>query len=403
MATITIKNVGPIKSAENLELKKVNVFMGPQSSGKSTIAKIISFCTWVEKRLMLDGFFRENFLERLKTFHNFEDAYFPLDAFIRYESTYCVIAFSKKKKPNVEIFVKTGDMLFENRKNIFIPAERNFAASIPNLGRYKEANNNVMSFLYDWYEAKKYYPKSNMINIPALGVAFYNVENEDKDVVVIDNEKEIILQNASSGIQSTLPLYILLDYMNKILYEKEIILSPFEKEKIKEMSKPVMESELQKMTEPIVESKYQEIKEFFINKFIHSREYHFSQFIVEEPEQNLFPSTQRDLVYHLLQLITGERDHRLVITTHSPYILYALNNCMMAGLVFNKMDEEDKANIACKASLINPKDVSIFQIDDGFLKNIQQEDGLIGGNFFDEKMKEIMDDYYTLLKYYDEE
>ena len=52
MATITIKNVGPVKEA-HFELNKINVFMGPQSSGKSTIAKIISYCQWVEKRRFL--------------------------------------------------------------------------------------------------------------------------------------------------------------------------------------------------------------------------------------------------------------------------------------------------------------------------------------------------------------
>lgn len=33
----------------DIELKKVNIFMGPQSCGKSTLAKIICFCTWMEK------------------------------------------------------------------------------------------------------------------------------------------------------------------------------------------------------------------------------------------------------------------------------------------------------------------------------------------------------------------
>ena len=49
MSTITIKNIGPIKEVVEISLNRINVFMGPQSSGKSTIAKIISFCTWVEK------------------------------------------------------------------------------------------------------------------------------------------------------------------------------------------------------------------------------------------------------------------------------------------------------------------------------------------------------------------
>ena len=44
MNTITIRNVGPIKDV-TLDLNKVNVIMGPQSSGKSTIAKTISLRT----------------------------------------------------------------------------------------------------------------------------------------------------------------------------------------------------------------------------------------------------------------------------------------------------------------------------------------------------------------------
>lgn len=43
MTTIEIRNVGPIKEVSEITLNSVNVFMGPQSSGKSTIAKIISY------------------------------------------------------------------------------------------------------------------------------------------------------------------------------------------------------------------------------------------------------------------------------------------------------------------------------------------------------------------------
>ena len=48
MARICIKNVGPIKQVD-INLKRINVFIGMQSSGKSTIAKIISFCSWLDK------------------------------------------------------------------------------------------------------------------------------------------------------------------------------------------------------------------------------------------------------------------------------------------------------------------------------------------------------------------
>ena len=43
MAHLIIKNIGPINEVE-FDLNKINIFMGPQSSGKSTIAKIVSYC-----------------------------------------------------------------------------------------------------------------------------------------------------------------------------------------------------------------------------------------------------------------------------------------------------------------------------------------------------------------------
>ncbi|KUK57770.1 MAG: hypothetical protein XD81_1399 [Bacteroidetes bacterium 38_7] len=48
MRRITVRNVGPIKDAQ-LELKKINILIGQQSTGKSTLAKIACYCSWVEK------------------------------------------------------------------------------------------------------------------------------------------------------------------------------------------------------------------------------------------------------------------------------------------------------------------------------------------------------------------
>ena len=48
MRRLVIRNVGPIRSVD-IRLNKVNVFIGQQGSGKSTIAKIVSFCSWLEK------------------------------------------------------------------------------------------------------------------------------------------------------------------------------------------------------------------------------------------------------------------------------------------------------------------------------------------------------------------
>ena len=42
MAHLSIRNVGPVRDID-IDLNRINVFIGPQSCGKSTIAKIISF------------------------------------------------------------------------------------------------------------------------------------------------------------------------------------------------------------------------------------------------------------------------------------------------------------------------------------------------------------------------
>lgn len=72
MAQLIIKNIGPIKDID-ITLNKVNVIIGPQSSGKSTINKIACFCSWVEKKVSLEQSFDfflkdDNFITNLIVF-----------------------------------------------------------------------------------------------------------------------------------------------------------------------------------------------------------------------------------------------------------------------------------------------------------------------------------------------
>ena len=56
MASLHIKNFGPILDSTKIELTPLMVLIGRQSSGKSTFMKLLSFCRWVEKKNYgLDG------------------------------------------------------------------------------------------------------------------------------------------------------------------------------------------------------------------------------------------------------------------------------------------------------------------------------------------------------------
>lgn len=97
------------------------------------------------------------------------------------------------------------------------------------------------------------------------------------------------------------------------------------------------------------------------------------------------------------------REHQLVITTHSPFILFAINNCMMGGLVGDKIPSNERDKIASFPAWIQPSDVSIYEIHDGRIRYIQDEDGIIEDNYLNQAYKENSNEYLSMLNYYDDE
>jgi predicted ATPase len=423
MAKIKINDVGPIKKAD-LTLNKVNVFMGPQSSGKSTIAKIISYCTWVEKDVAtsqsLDKYDNngKHFKEHLEKYHKM-NKYFRSDSYISYESDVVEMEY---KAENFSI--KWKDRYAYKRSKIsYIPSERNMI-TLPEVKKVEFGDTNIRSFLFDWSDARKNYTKSEL-SLLNLGVNYYYNEKADEDYIIKHqngNSYNVLLPNASSGLQSITPLLAMIDYLTFRIYNQEESISLEWNDRRKRVLGMLLEELVfkkyfgndfnkseEQMTKIAEKLKTRDDKRFneLFEKFMSIEgmlfSTHSSQFIIEEPEQNLFPETQRDLIYYLLEkCLDKKREHRLTITIHSPYILYALNNCMMGELVKNKMiNASEREKIKCANSLINPECVSIYEIHNGELEKIQQEDGLISENYFDTKMKELMDDFYVMLNYYD--
>ena len=111
----------------------------------------------------------------------------------------------------------------------------------------------------------------------------------------------------------------------------------------------------------------------------------------------------------MISEINHGRNHRLVMTTHSPYILYAINNCLLASLVKDKMDEDLASSVSCVKYAVSPADVSVWSIKDGCVRNdkgephhtIQDDRGLIRKNYFNDVMKDVMGDFNTLLSFLD--
>lgn len=418
MTTIKIRNIGPIKEVPEITLNRVNVFMGPQSSGKSTIAKIISYCTWLEKEMATSHLAKEyalttRFKDELESFHKIK-GYFRADSYIRYQSDVVEIIWSGDRcYPEL-----INRLAYQRSKIAYIPSERNMVI-LPEARRVELGSTNVRSFLFDWFTARE---MCTDLPILDLGVNYRYVEAKEEDHIQGgegDSAYDILLSNASSGLQSLTPLLVMIEYLTKWIYEEERL--SFEQESKRKETAFILMREILLGRRPnqLTSFSDQDDLKSFLNRLLDEKdpdatklfnEYskhitsllktHNSQFIIEEPEMNLFPETQRDLVFHLLNRCLEREGNRLTITTHSHYILYALNNCMMAGLVYDKMDEGLKERLKCGPFRIAPSYISIYEIREGVIKQIQQTDGLIEDNYFDQQMGELMEDFYLMLNYY---
>ncbi len=416
---IKIKNVGPIKDIE-ITLNKINVFMGPQSCGKSTIAKIVSFCSWFEKNAILKGTSTNEFYPGLVQFHNFEDSYFCETSYIEYKTEWTQMVFQKGNL-TAETQIGLEKPTFRNKKIEYIPAERNFV-SVPGFGNYNESRDNIKAFLDDWFLYKQEIVSQAQFDMPltALPGSYYYTKDNNQDNILLANGKTISLRHSSSGLMSVTPLLIVFNHVVEKLYKKSRGLSPFEivhintlidnmkmEEPLKEQLRALVSS-INSLSSTISVENRDAIQKRLIDTLNISTDYAFSEVIIEEPELNLFPETQAQLLCYLLQKINNpEYQHQLILTTHSPYVLYALNNCILASEVKEKVDAELQPDIAMYSQAnVKPSEVSIWEIKEGYIvgrtgKNstIQDESGFVRKNFFNNIMKGIMVDFSNMLQY----
>lgn len=438
MLQIIINQIGPIDSIE-LKLNKFNVLIGPQSSGKSTIAKIISFCLWLEKDVLLHrsgSYVNFDFVEKqLLEFHKLKN-YLNEGYLILFHSDTIHFQYNKDI-----CSVELRDEFEQSKigKVAYIPAERN-AVTLPNITSLKMPENSTRSFIFDWLEIHQKFQKQNAIDLLNLRLKYYYEETSQKDMIVLENGKEIMLEEASSGLQSVVPLYVYIHYLTHWVYEHQEDISFDKKEKIEKILREellkiitanipnpelsrrtidlfLMDVNNQKLAKNFLETG-RKLKESggtneIINTISNLEENishpHYSNIILEEPELNLFPETQKDLMYDMLAMINNNRD-RMIITTHSPYLLYALNNCMLGYLVHDHIPIEETELQFVQDSMIDPKDVSVWEIREGkfaaYKENpnhtIQDSQGLIRTNYFDRIMKNIMADFSSLMDYCDE-
>jgi predicted ATPase len=406
MSRIKIRNFGPVKKGLQegdgwIEVKKVTVFIGNQGSGKSTVAKLVSTFTWIEKSLVR-GDYNKKWFERKNKLKNQYLNYHRLENYfkgngsdqtvIEYEGDAYLI---KYENGALSIQEKPGGS-YPLPQVMYVPAERNFIAYIKTPKELKLSSESLKEFLTEFDNAKNEIKGAVKLPVNDVDVEYDKLN----DTLNLKGEGyKVKLTEASSGFQSLVPLYLVSAHLaHAVEKQSEGNKEPMSSEEMKKFKKGVEEiwsnenltDEQKRIALSVLSSKFN--KTAFIN-------------IVEEPEQNLFPGAQRKLLNSLLALNNLNTGNKLIMTTHSPYLINYLTLAVKAGILKEKTNSTNQREkleaIVPLTSTIRPNELAIYELDEqeGSITKLEAFEGLPSDeNQLNERLGESNELFAQLLE-----
>jgi AAA15 family ATPase/GTPase len=425
------QTTGPsgIKELE-IEIKRINILIGPQASGKSVCAKLLFYFKnfvseiWsiVENQQTerdLDSNYSQTFEE-----------YFPPSSwgdhnfFIRYEICDAFIEISKRQDSKGKLVLKYSDFfkkelaklqslleIIEERKidrnlinqieityafqalkkkvikeslgdslsnslcqeaaftQLFIPAGRSFFANLQSsIFSFLSSNNALDPFLIAF--------GSTYENIKGLRSRFRDRSEEKKD---IQDEISKLIEKALCG---------------KYVQEKgKDFLEVTDGRRINIANSSSGQQETLPLT--IILAALPFLTSSGSGQTVY----------IEEPEAHLFPSAQRNII-ELIATVFNSRKEKLqfFITTHSPYVLTAFNNLLQAGLLYEEYEESNQdilrqiEKIVPRYKALTTGDLSAYVLENGECRSIICSDtGLIDARVIDSVSDELAIEFDKLI------
>ncbi len=386
MDRLIVKNFGPLKDI-NIKLNEINLFIGENGSGKSVLGKLITILyniynnmnltmdniiksfdeykiNYLSKDTIIEltGISNDNKIENMITIknlefqfgslmNNFKNNYSKLQSiknhqeeeinkFTNYLKTIKKLNNEKKLKYILKKLETINNIIskFNKLQSRYIPSERNFISIISqSLSSFIVADiplpKYLLQFSSDFENATNQIQELNILNIKYI----YD-KGLDRHKIYYDDQNYLLLNESSSGIQAVIPLLITYKYFTE--------------------------------------------------------EYH--SIVIEEPEQNLFPKAQKEVIDFIIENL--QKNNQLFLMTHSPYILTALNNLILAHDVKTVKGEEAIKGLVKSSQCIPFEEINAYYIENGKAIDIMdKENRLIGINIIDEISDEVNETFDILL------
>ncbi len=388
---IRIRHFGPISESGELEIKAVMVFCGQQGSGKSTIAKLISTCSWIEKALARKEITRKDlsaksFRERYCGYHYLNNFFKEHKTYIRYQGERIELTY----KDNSLTVIENESGNYHMPQIMYVPAERNFMLAVEQAEKIRNLPPSLVTLQQVFKKAMN--ASDYVIPIGGFSVHF---DKLNKITWLHGKDYRLRLNEAASGLQSVIPLVVVSDFLSLMV----------EKGESHEMSAEELDVLQREVTNILKDKKLTTPLRRFLIEGLNKR-YRNECFlnIVEEPEQNLFPLSQRDVLHKLLAVFNSNPLNGLIITTHSPYIIDELSLAVKAGTI-NDAPLSIKGKKAIKKiipieSCLSTDKLTVYEIkDDGCVVQLHDYDGIPGDdNYLNTLLMESNERFNQLLE-----
>ncbi|WP_430467677.1 AAA family ATPase [Winogradskyella ouciana] len=446
-AKLRVKNFGPIAEV-NLDLRNVNVIIGSQASGKSTLAKLYALCKSPSSFITDDSreyqefrlYYERNEIKNIESIR-FKEALKELN----------ILSFLNSKSyieydSSIHYFKYSNGKISFNWKLSFDRSEINTIDDLYNfISEYGKLNTffNYMMAL-DVYE--KINPDKSSKNNDHVSEAIRLVNEHDllkyikKNKLDFDFLKKTIRSNFR---------YCELKLLDKTLYiPAERIIAPIIKGASLNLQKnkvPIPSHILNFAAEYEnaqidvldlsflgVDSRYknvngidkiylskrkslllseaatgfQSIVPLILTVLSHSDKYGYSNpsFVIEEPEISLYPKAQYELIKYLeSKRKDGSLDTTYIhtYTTHSPYVLASFNNMLYAYKRHKELGESknhELSKIMPKSNWLNPENFNAYSLKNGkAVKIFNRKVGLIDDNIIDDVTDYMNDDFDRIM------
>ena len=408
MQRIVIKNFGPIKDVD-IPIHDFMIFIGPQASGKSTIAKAVYFFQELPETIyqflfisaediiksdftkiieqipwqmtsLFEEFFFEKTQEGLSIKYIYESEK-DISLEFTFQDNRINVLFSDNLRSEFNRLLtglietaKTNGFISRplideisspffmanfrwGRRNVFIPAGRSLFSILANQFLVPEKGvvpYEMKQYAYNINALRSLYKRGAFKNASLSDSAQYNLASKlaanvlkgaylnkgKNDIIEIESGIEILLENASSGQQES--LWILLD----LFYEATL----------------------------------NEIR------FL----------VIEEPEAHLYPEAQK-YISEMIALAANKGGNNVIITTHSPYILGAINNLIYANNV-GKTHPVEVEKLVDKNLWLDYDRVMAYFVDTGKVRPIMDEEmRMINNSEIDSASRIINEEFDSLF------